>query len=98
MVKIRPCAVDRLRCNDCDLQPPRISFDIFFAKINRRSQQIASKLSNALRSEERRVGKECRSGWSRYLCISKRNECNGTCDGEVYSDQYIEVYSCDIHL
>src|SRR5439155_26435817 len=45
----------RRRCNDCDLQPPRISFDIFFTKINRRSQQIASKLSNALLGVARKL-------------------------------------------
>ena len=50
-----------------DAEPPML------AKLNRdahvkllRPRMIAGPLQNAERSEERRVGKECRSRWSPY--------------------------------
>ena len=40
--------------------------DLLFTMINRKGLTLALELRNYMRSEERRVGKECRSRWSPY--------------------------------
>src|SRR2546430_9278594 len=40
--------------------------DVVFAQIAQRGHDFFSSLTDAKRSEERRVGKECRSRWSPY--------------------------------
>ena len=42
------------------------SYDIFSRLLNDRIIMLTGEVDDAMRSEERRVGKECRSRWSPY--------------------------------
>src|SRR6266581_8311702 len=63
--------------------------------LSQRAHAVASESAPGARSEERRVGKECRSRWSPYHSIKKLSEVGGLNNGNIggnASRRYIGLY------